>query len=161
ECTLSRAADTIWALVTLTGALVVIGEGWRLGIGWSTDGPQSGFFVFYLGVALCASSGVVLGQALLVGDTPLYRKPFVEAGQLVPVVKVLVPAAPMGLLTHLVGLYVAGPVHLAVHMRWIGRHPWSLIVLVSVGIPLITFFVFELWFLVPMPKGPLEALLGY
>src|SRR5215468_11844187 len=98
-----RRADTICALVLLVGALVVIGEGWRLGIGWGTDGPQSGFFVFYLGVALCASSGIVLGQALLIRDAPLYRKPFVEAGQLVPVVKVLVPASLMVLLTHFLG----------------------------------------------------------
>jgi hypothetical protein len=25
----------------------------------------------------------------------------------------------------------------------------------------VTFFVFETWFLVPMPKGPVEAWLGY
>ena len=156
-----RRADTICALVLLVGALVVIGEGWRLGIGWGTDGPQSGFFVFYLGVALCASSGIVLGQALLIRDAPLYRKPFVEAGQLVPVVKVLVPASLMVLLTHFLGLYVAGALYIAIYMRWIGRHPWSLIALVSVAIPLVTFLVFELWFLVPMPKGPLEAWLGY
>ena len=31
----------------------------------------------------------------------------------------------------------------------------------SIGIPLVTFIIFERWFLVPMPKGPLEAWLGY
>jgi hypothetical protein len=50
---------------------------------------------------------------------------------------------------------------MAVYMRWIGRYPWPLVVLVSVAFPAITFWVFELWFLVPMPKGPLEAWLGY
>jgi len=34
-------------------------------------------------------------------------------------------------------------------------------VLLAIGIPLATFLVFEKWFLVPMPKGPLEAWLGY
>jgi hypothetical protein len=28
-------------------------------------------------------------------------------------------------------------------------------------VPVILFMVFELWFLVPMPKGPLESWLGY
>jgi hypothetical protein len=28
-------------------------------------------------------------------------------------------------------------------------------------VPLILFFVFEVWFLVPLPKGPLEAFFGY
>jgi putative tricarboxylic transport membrane protein len=32
---------------------------------------------------------------------------------------------------------------------------------VSVLFPLLIFVVFERWFLVPMPKGPLEAWLGY
>jgi hypothetical protein len=32
---------------------------------------------------------------------------------------------------------------------------------VAIGIPLITFFVFERWFLVPLPKGPVEAWLGF
>ncbi len=75
--------------------------------------------------------------------------------------KVAVPAAAMVLLTHWLGLYVAGAVYLAGYMRWIGRHSWPLTVALSVGIPVVTFLVFEIWFLVPMPKGPLEAWLGY
>jgi len=31
----------------------------------------------------------------------------------------------------------------------------------AVAIPVVTFIVFEQWFLVPMPKGPLETWLGY
>jgi hypothetical protein len=30
-----------------------------------------------------------------------------------------------------------------------------------VAVPLVVFVVFERWFLVPLPKGPLEALFGY
>jgi hypothetical protein len=30
-----------------------------------------------------------------------------------------------------------------------------------VVVPLVVFVVFERWFLVPLPKGPLEALFGY
>ncbi len=32
---------------------------------------------------------------------------------------------------------------------------------VGVGVSLALFFMFERWFLVPLPKGPLEAMLGY
>jgi hypothetical protein len=32
---------------------------------------------------------------------------------------------------------------------------------VALGVPLVFFFVFERWFVVPLPKGPLEALLGF
>jgi putative tricarboxylic transport membrane protein len=62
---------------------------------------------------------------------------------------------------HFVGLYVAVGLYMAFYMRWIGRHSWGLVLLISIAFPLITFAVFEIWFLVPMPKGPLEAWLGY
>ena len=156
-----RRADLICAAVLLAMAGVVLVEGLRLGIGWGTDGPQSGFFVFYLALALGLSSAAVLAQATWLGDRPLYRKPFVEPGQLAPVLKVLVPAIAMTLLTHFVGLYVAGALYTGAYMRWIGRHSWAQTVAVSVAIPLVTFLVFEVWFLVPMPKGPLEAVLGF
>ena len=63
--------------------------------------------------------------------------------------------------THIVGLYVASAVYLAFYMRWVGHHRWLTVVVVAIGIPVVTFVVFEQWFLVPMPKGPLEAWLGY
>ena len=156
-----RKADVVVALLLLGLGLVVLVEGWRLGIGWSTNGPQPGFFVFYLGLALGLSCLVLLAQARGRPDSPVGRNPFVEPGQFGSVVKVAVPAGVMIFLTHFVGLYVAGAVYLGIYMRWIGRHSWALTVLLAVAIPVATFLVFEVWFLVPMPKGPLEAVLGY
>jgi hypothetical protein len=77
------------------------------------------------------------------------------------VATVLVPAILMVVATHLVGLYVAGGVYLGAYMRAVGRHSWLLTVALAVGVPVVTFLTFEVWFLVPMPKGPLEAALGY
>jgi hypothetical protein len=156
-----RRADVVCAGMLLALGIVVVLEGLRLGVGWSSDGPQSGFFVFYLGVALALACGVIVLQAGLRPDSRLYRKPFVERGQLRSVAKVAVPAALMVLLTHFVGLYVAGALYTAAYMRWIGGHSWRQTALISLAIPLVAFFVFEVWFLVPMPKGPLEAYLGY
>jgi len=75
--------------------------------------------------------------------------------------QVLWPAVAMVALTVVIGLYVAAALYLAFYMRWVGRHRWLTVVLISVGIPVVTFLVFEQWFLVPMPKGPVEAWLGY
>jgi hypothetical protein len=46
-------------------------------------------------------------------------------------------------------------------MRWVGRHSWRAVVALSIAVPVVSFLVFERWFLVPMPKGPLESWLGY
>jgi hypothetical protein len=46
-------------------------------------------------------------------------------------------------------------------MRWLGRFRWHIIIPVSIAVPLFLFFMFEIWFKVPLPKGPLEDMLGY
>jgi len=154
-----RKADTICALFLLALGLLVVAEGLRLGIGWGTDGPRSGFLPFWLGVGLGVSSLIVLWQVLAARGAATRR--FVGPGKLVPVMKVLIPAVGMVVLSQVLGLYVAGGLYMGAYMRWIGRHSWPLIVLLTVGIPVATFLIFEKWFLVSMPKGPIEAWLGY
>jgi hypothetical protein len=46
-------------------------------------------------------------------------------------------------------------------MITVGRENIFKALLVSVLVPIGLFFMFEKWFLVPLPKGPLEAWLGY
>jgi hypothetical protein len=94
-------------------------------------------------------------------------KPFATRERLRPVLKVLVPVAAFIVLTDPpgpldgLGLYVAAALYIAVYMRWVGRHPWVAVAAVAIAVPVATFLVFEQWFLVPMPKGPLETWLGY
>ena len=47
-----------------TGALVLI-DSYRLGAGWADDGPQSGYFPFYIGLLLCISSIATLAQVTI------------------------------------------------------------------------------------------------
>jgi len=152
-----RTADLMAVAGLAAVGLLVLWDALRLGIGWSTDGPRSGFFPFWLGVLLLACCGIIAGQTLA-------RRPgkrFVRREALGPVLQTLAPAAAFVLLTQLVGLYVAAALYMGAYMRWIGRHSWLAVALVGLGFPLVTFVVFERWFLVPMPKGPLEAWLGY
>jgi hypothetical protein len=46
-------------------------------------------------------------------------------------------------------------------MRHHGGFGWPASLSVSVGVPLVFFLVFEKWFLVPLPKGPIENMLGF
>ncbi len=88
-------------------------------------------------------------------------RPFVTRRALRPVLAMLLPAAAFVLLIQIVGLYVAAGLYVGFYMRWIGRHPWPTVLAVAIGFPVLTFLVFEKWFLVPLPKGALEAWLGY
>ena len=154
---MTRTADLITAAVLLLAGLIVVGDSLRLGAGWGSDGPKSGFFPFWLGMLLLAMTVAIIVQAWRRGP----GKVFVTREQLRPVLQVLWPAAAMVAATHVVGLYAAAALYLAFYMRWVGHHRWLTVILLSIGIPVITFVVFEMWFLVPMPKGPLELWLGY
>ena len=152
-----RAANLVTAAAVMLLGGVAIFDSVRLGIGWGTDGPKSGFFPFWLSLLLVATCGLIVAQAIR--HAPM--KPFVSREQLRPVLKVLWPATAMVVLTQVIGLYVASALYLSFYMRWVGRHSWLAVIVLSISIPIATFIIFEKWFLVPMPKGPLEAWLGY
>jgi putative tricarboxylic transport membrane protein len=158
-----QLADLVTAFVLMLMGGVVLGDALRLGAGWGSDGPQSGFVPFWLAVLLLLVSAGIFVQALV----RRVRVPFVTRARLRPVLQVLLPMLAFVLLIDLpggyggLGLYVAAALYLAIYMRWVGGHDWRAVVALSVLIPLVTFVVFEQWFLVPMPKGPVEAWLGY
>ena len=158
-----RAADLVTVMMLLSLGGVALFDALRLGIGWGTDGPRSGFFPFWLATGLVATSVAIGIQSLVRGST----KAFVTRQQMVPVLKVLVPLTGFVVLTDPpgpfsgLGLYVAAALYLGFYMRWVGRHSWSAVLAVSILTPVIAFVIFERWFLVPMPKGPLEDWLGY
>ena len=149
----------VWvaAIVLLFGALVVY-DSYRLGAGWGASGPKTGYFPFYIGLLVCISSAVNLVLALRNRAGAL--KSFVSQGQLKLVMVVLVPTIVyVGLIRYL-GLYLASTLYIAYFMWWLGKYSWVKIVPVSVGVSLTFFLIFELWFRLPLPKGPLEAALG-
>lgn len=152
-----RTADLITAsILVLFGGLVLF-DALRLGIGWGSDGPNSGFFPFWLALLMVMTCAVIVTQE----TRKAIRRSFITREKLGPVLKVLWPATAAVLLMHWIGLYVSSALYIGFYMRWVGRHAWTAVVLLACAIPVITFLVFEKWFYVPMPKGPLEVWLGY
>jgi hypothetical protein len=153
----TSAELAVAALFFLLGAIVVY-DSRRLGAGWSDDGPQAGYFPFYIGLLVCVASAVNFGNALL--SKRDRAKAFVGVGALKLVLSVLVPAAIYVALISWIGLYVASTVFIAFFMRWLGKYAWWKVAAVSIGNSVVFFLIFEFWFKVPLPKGPLESLLG-
>ncbi|MGE0521826.1 MAG: tripartite tricarboxylate transporter TctB family protein [Variibacter sp.] len=144
-------ASAIFALVVIYGSL-------QVGVDWAEDGPKAGFFPFYVAVIILIASIVNFVQVLK--EIPRSRL-FAEWGQLSQVVSVVIPTAIYVALVPFAGIYVASALLIAFFMRWFGKYGWPSILAIAIGLPVVTFFVFEEWFLVPLPKGPLEAYLGY
>ena len=154
-----RSAElAVAALFFLIGAIVIY-DAARLGIGWQeVHGPRPGYFPFYVGLIMCVASLVNVGRVLITWSAK--DKTFVEVGQLKLVLSVLVPTAVYAFLVTWIGVYVSSVLFIGFFMRWLGRYDWWKLIAVSLGTAVILFVVFEKWFKVPLPKGPLENLLG-
>ena len=138
-------------------AAIIIGGSIEAGIGWGAEGPKAGFFPFYVGLAILISSIVNFLQARTQPAEPR----FADWHQLRQVAAVVVPTAVYVAVMPWIGIYLSSALLIAFFMKRLGNYGWHLIAAIALGVPLITFLVFEKWFLVPLPKGPLEAWLGY
>ena len=152
-----RTAEIATACVVAGFALLAIVSNYLLGAGWAEDGPQAGYFPFRMGIAILIASIVVLVQAVRRND----RSAFVERGQLKLVAVVLLPLTAHIASIRFIGIYVASALFIGIFMLLVGKFSWWKSAVAGIGINLVWFWVFEILFLVPLPKGPLEHLLGY
>ncbi len=154
----SRGPELAVGLLLMGLGVLVIVDAMRVGIGWGDDGPRSGYFPFYIGCALlAASASVVVGQLLRWSRDD---ETFAGRSQVALVFAVLWPMVVYVGAVFAVGLYLASALLIGYFMKRHGRYGWGLTLPVSVGVPLFFFLVFEKWFLVPLPKGPIERMLG-
>lgn len=154
-----RAVDAIVAAVFFAVGAVMIWDNLRLGAGWAPDGPQAGYFPLRIGVIICLCSAFILAQHALSKERPTH--PFVKWERLKPVLLVLGPTALFILAIQLAGIYIAAALFIAGFMRFMGRYSWLKTLAVSLGVAAILFWTFEIQFMVPLPKGPLDALFTY
>ena len=151
-----RSVEIGVAVVILLFAAIVIYGAWLAGINWGPEGPRAGFFPFYVGLAILLATVFNLASAMKSDGKRL----FAEWGQLRQVMSVVIPTAIYVALVPWLGLYVASFLLIAAFMKWLGKYSWTLALGVAISVPLLAFVMFEKWFLVPLPKGPIEDLLG-
>jgi hypothetical protein len=139
----------------LFGLIIILGS-IEVGIGWGAEGPKSGFFPFYLGVIIMAGSAInLLEAARKPGD-----KTFADWGQLRQVLAITIPTAVYVTVIPWVGIYVSSLFLIALFMVWLGSYkPWYALMISAIVIGA-TYLTFEKWFLVPLPKGPVEDFFG-
>ncbi len=154
----ARWPEVLVATFLLGLATLVITDSIRVGTGWADDGPRSGYFPFYIGLLLAGSSAWILVQQLIgwSRDNPK----FAERGELASVLSMLWPIAVYLTSINFIGIYVASAVLIGYFMKRHGGYGWPLALAVAIGVPAVFYAVFEKWFLVLLPKGPLEAALG-
>lgn len=169
----TRTAEIVVALLLFAFGAIVVFDSHRLGSSWASDGPQSGYFPFYIGVLICFSGLATLGQVVFAewrarktefsGAVAKRRKQFVTWGPFKRVLAVLVPSIVYVLFVQFIGIYVASVVYIAIFMVWLGKYSWLKSAAVGLAVAISLFVLFEVWFKVPLWKGTYDplAFLGY
>lgn len=152
-----RAVEFTVAGLLLVLSALVVWDNLRIGAGWSDSGPQAGFFPLRIGVAVGLCALAVAWQAARCDAQVL----FVSWLQLKRVAQVLVPLTVYVACVSWLGIYVASALFIAAFMYFAGGYaPWKGLALGALANALM-FFVFEIQFKVPLPKGPVESWLGF
>jgi hypothetical protein len=166
----NRSLDIVVALLFIGGCAVVIYDSLRLGVGWiDGQGPAPGYFPFWIAVIMAVASLVNLIRAVLRKEKG-GEESFISTIGFGRVVSVLLPTTVYvaaigglnvgGFEVNGLGIYVASAIFIFLFTIVFGRENILRALAVSIGVPLALFFMFEKWFLVPLPKGPLETMLG-
>jgi hypothetical protein len=156
----TRSVELVVGLLFVALGALVIYDSHRVGAAWASDGPQSGYFPNIIGWILAAAGAWIAGTTLY-GWRKLAGKVFVSYAGLKPVLVMLLPTIALVVLIKLIGLYVAAALYIGGFMLFHGKYKWLTTLVVSLGVPAVLFVLFEIWFLVPLPKGPVESMLGY
>lgn len=147
-----RKAELLTGLGFIAFALAVIQQARQVGAGWAEGQPQAGFFPFWLGLLLGLATVVVLGQDIFTAKDQFVAF-FHDQTAFVSVIKVSATGAAMLVLTYLVGFYTAAIVYLFIYIRFVGKHRWPAVILMSLLIPIGSYILFERTMDILLPRG--------
>jgi len=154
-------AETVFAALLLVGAVLLIPQTLKLPVAWTPTGPGSGFFPLWLVVGVVFQMALILVRSLRAPVPPGRAAPFIERESVRPLLIVFLPMVAVISMLRYLGIYIGGGLYLAGYMIFVGRQRWVTVLLVSILLPVALFFIFERWFLLPMPKGTLLEYLLY
>jgi putative tricarboxylic transport membrane protein len=153
-----RRTLEIWTAlgVALFGAIVA-GESLTHDVGWSaTTGPGAGYFPFRIGLLLVGASVVLLLQYARAPAATV----FATRDEMRRSLSVFLPAAVLVAAMFPLGCYVPSAAYLAWMMRRHGGCGRLAAIAAGAAVMTVFFVIFDLWFRVPLAKGPIEAALG-
>lgn len=152
-------AEFACALAFMIAGGLLIWDSYHRGAGWGSAGPKSGYFPFRIGIIMCIAAAVVMFNATR--SRAINASSFVTRGELKPVLQVLAPILGFVAIAQFLGMYIAALALIAGFMRILGKYSWLKSLAVGLSVVAVVFWLFEIQFMVPLIKGPLEAAFGY
>ena len=139
------------------GPDVVIDRRARYRLGKPVQGPGSGFWPFWLSLGMLLCSIATLVRWFLRSTPESRSKEIYMSRNAVIVVGSSVGALLVLLIgIHVIGTYFSLIIFLALYLKLLGRHDWPLTVMLSGGIPVFIFALFEWGLQIPLPKAYTE-----
>lgn len=156
----TQTMDIATALFFIVLGALVIYDSMRIGNSWGDMGPESGYFPFYIGCLLIFGAVLIIVSAMMPGNKAAGDASFVTRKQIKSVIKVFIPTMIYVLLMNYIGLYAAASLYIIGFMMLNGGYAFVRTLPYAIIVPILVYGMFEKWFLVPLPKGPIEAALG-
>lgn len=148
-----RSADRITAALLLAFAVAFSAGALKQYQWWGPGGPGPAFLPFWLGLVMAVLAAMMLTRSLReknAGDAWLPRGEGLRDMLVVLGVTVAFVA-----LLRVTGMVLGTALYLVVLVRYLGRHPWWLTLLVAAAAAGFNWLVFVRWLRVPMPEGML------
>ena len=155
-----RTAELVMAIALGLMSIGLMVKSAELNIGWVPGrGPGSGAWPFWLstGMLLCCIWTLVRWFRKVTPEsrnTSLYmsRETVTIVGISAGAILFLLSA------THFIGLYASLVLFLMFYLKFVGRHKWGLTIILTIGIPVFIFCLFEWALKIPLPKSITEPL---
>jgi putative tricarboxylic transport membrane protein len=154
-----RTVEIAVALSTLAFGIIILVGSMQVGIDWGVEGPKPGFFPFYVSLFIIVASIYNLVQAWVPAGG-IKAGLFSSWEQLRRVMSVVVPTTIYVALVPFLGMYVSSMLLIGVFMMWLGQYSAAKTLPIAIGVPVLVYIVFERYFQIPLPKGPIEYWLG-
>jgi hypothetical protein len=156
-----RWMELLVAACFLGVSLLVITDSIRVGKAWGADGPEPGYFPFYIGCLLLGGAAWVILQTLRSWKRDAGQEVFAEKHEFNLMLLMLVPSAVFTAAIFVLGIYLASLAFVAAFMVWQGKYSVFKSIAVGASISAVLFSLFEVWFKLPLPKGFIETWLGH
>ncbi len=158
-----QRADRIVAIGLI---LVCLGVAWKsteLPVGiLPKEGPGGGFLPFWLSLGIAGVSMIVLLESLFFPhrnkSTGEGSGIFMSREGLHDLMRVGLPGMIMILLIGIISVYFSSAIFIFYCLFVVGHHKLRTSVAVAIGVPVVVYYIFEKFLIVPLPKGYLEFL---
>ena len=155
-----RTAELLMAIMMGIFSIYLMVKSYELPIGWIEDeGPGGGSWPFWLStIMLICCLGIMFNWFRKHGPIASSSKIYIESHVLVDVGAVTLSLIVTVGLFSFIGIYGALPLFLVFYLRFLGKHSWKLTTILTISIPVVIFYFFEITLKIILPKGITEPL---